>query len=121
MRHGWWLHANLPLLVVAGLVYDNGLLAAGHLIGTGPLLEGLNLARFWIHALVLIVVVVGAMLWKKERWPWLLVGAVVMTVGGAVQLPVASGAVTNAFEPILLGSIIATKVFQDSASVPVVS
>ena len=36
-----------------------------------------------------------------------------MTIGSAVQLPVDSGAVTNAFELALLISILATKAFQD--------
>ncbi|WP_082232152.1 hypothetical protein [Halobacillus massiliensis] len=38
------------LPVIAGLVYDNGIIASGRFIGEGPLLEGLNLVRFWIHA-----------------------------------------------------------------------
>ena len=58
--HGWWTPANLPLLIVAGLVYDNLVLATGRFIGEGPLLEGLNLARFWIHALLTPLLVVFA-------------------------------------------------------------
>jgi hypothetical protein len=38
-------------LTIIGLIYDNGVLAIGHLIGEGILLENLNLGRFWIHAL----------------------------------------------------------------------
>src|SRR5690625_1809936 len=38
------------LIVTLGLVYDNGILAAGSLIGEGPLLENLNWARYVIHA-----------------------------------------------------------------------
>lgn len=60
-----------------------------------------------------VLLVVGAMLWKKQKWPWLFVGAVIITIGSAVQLPLPSGAITNAFELILLISIIATKAFQD--------
>ena len=190
-RDRWWTPANLPLLVVAALVYDNLMLGTGRFIGEGPLLEGLNYARFVIHAaitpvlvawalhtlrragfgwaharwyqvvsigaalaltvlefflevrglslapqeeygvlsygnvepasgpplMVLIVafvlLVCGAMVWKRQGWPWLFVGALVMTIGSAVQLPVDSGAVTNAFELALLISILATKAFQD--------
>ena len=36
-----------------------------------------------------------------------------MTIGSAVELPVDSGAATNAFELVLLVSIMATKAFQD--------
>lgn len=190
-RHGWLTPANLPLLVIAALVYDNLVLGTGRFIGEGPLLEALNYARFVIHALItpllvawalhtlrragfawaksrwyqvvsigaalaltvlevllevrglelepsreygvlsysstepasgpplmvlivaLVLVVAGALLWKRQGWPWLLVGAVVMTIGSAVPIPVDSGAVTNAFELSLLISILATKAFQD--------
>src|SRR5690606_26318998 len=39
VRHGWATPANLPLLVVAGLVYDNVVIATGRWIGEGALLE----------------------------------------------------------------------------------
>lgn len=192
-RHGWWTPANLPLLVLAALVFDNAVIGLGRFIGDGPFLEALNLSRFWVHAFVtpvlvawalhtlrragfgfaqhrwfqvvsigaalaltvleyvvelrdlsivpreeygtlsytsaepptgppimvlivaLVLIVVGAMLWKKQGWPWLLGGALLMTAGSAVELPIESGAATNAFELILLTSIMATKAFQDRA------
>lgn len=198
-RHGWATPANLPLLVVAALVYDNAVLGLGSTLGHGPLLEGLNHGRYWIHAattptlvawalhtlrragftwaqsrayqvlsigaalaltvveyflevqglhlvpeteygvaayanaepptgpplMVLIVagvlVVAGALVWWKLKWPWLFVGAVVMTIGSGVQMPLPSGAITNAFELALMVSILATKAFQDrnDASAPI--
>ncbi|WP_341321764.1 phospholipid phosphatase [Solibacillus sp. FSL H8-0523] len=36
-------------LVVLALIYDNGILALGHVIGEGELLETLSAARFWLH------------------------------------------------------------------------
>lgn len=162
-RHGWWTPANLPLLVVAALVYDNAALGLGRFIGEGPLLEALNYARYYIHAaitpllvawalhtlrragfgwaqarwyqvvsiaaalaltvveyflevrglhlvpdeeycvlsyanaepasgpplMVLIVAAVlliaGVMVWKKQGWPWLFIGALLMTIGSAVE------------------------------------
>lgn len=51
---------SLP--VIAGLVYDNSILAAGRFIGEGPLLEALNYARFWIHAFFTPLLVLFA--WK---------------------------------------------------------
>jgi hypothetical protein len=53
---------GLAALVAAGLVYDNGVVAAGRLIGEGGLLMALNHPRFVIHALLtplLIVTAVG--------------------------------------------------------------
>ncbi|GGA68023.1 hypothetical protein GCM10011490_18170 [Pseudoclavibacter endophyticus] len=191
-RGRWWTPANLPVLVIAGLVYDNIVLATGAYIGEGALLEGLNLARYWIHALVtpllaifawhvvarsgvawartrwagvvataaavalmalelthvvgieltaerehgvlsysaaeaaggppLMVLLVTVTLlvaaffvWRRQKWIWLLVGTLLMVIGSAVPLPVDSGAVTNAFELILLTSILATKHVQDRA------
>lgn len=190
-RNGWWTPANLPLLVVAALVYDNLVLGVGRFVGEGPLLEGLNYARYYLHAtvtpllvawalhtlrragfgwaqarwyqvasigaalaltaveyvlevrglalepreeygvvsyastepasgppiMVLVVAVAllicGAMVWKRQGWPWLFLGALLMTIGSAVEVPVESGAATNAFELLLLVSILATKAFQD--------
>lgn len=190
-RYGWWTPANLPLLVLAALVYDNGILALGATIGEGPVLEALNVARYWIHAFVtpvlvawglhtlrragfswaqerwyqvvslaavavlvvleilteirglelepneeygvlsytsaapadgppimvlvvaLVLVIAGALVWWKQKWPWLFLGALAMTIGSAIELPVDSGAVTNAFELALLTSIMATKAHQD--------
>ncbi|WP_173918202.1 hypothetical protein [Halobacillus sp. Marseille-Q1614] len=50
------------LPVIAGLIYDNGIIASGRLIGEGTLLESLNLARFWIHAFFTPLLVLFA--WK---------------------------------------------------------
>ncbi|MGX1702470.1 hypothetical protein [Microbacterium sp. NPDC055357] len=190
VRHGWLTPANLPLLVLGGLVYDNTVIAAGAAIGEGALLEGLSAGRFWVHAFVTPLLVVwswhavrragqpwastriaavvavvitaalivfeivtvlagltlepgteygvlsysdadaagppimvlfvaaalilaGFFVWRRQGWIWLLVGAVIMTVGSAVPIPLDSGAVTNAFELALLVSILATKARQD--------
>lgn len=191
-RRRWWTPANVPLLVVVGLVYDNAVLGTGRFIGEGALLEALNLPRYWTHALVtpllvvfawhalvragvgwsrtraaavvagvvtaglvvlelahavglelvvrreygvlsygpveeaggppvmvlvvsLALLVAGVLVWRRQGWPWLLVGTALMTVGSAVPVPVDSGAVTNLFEVILLVSVLATVAFQDRA------
>ncbi|QNK60187.1 hypothetical protein [Paenibacillus sp. PAMC21692] len=38
------------LMVTVALVWDNAVIASGKFIGEGPLLESLNLSRFWSHA-----------------------------------------------------------------------
>lgn len=58
--NGWWTLANVPLLVTAVLVYDNGIIAAGRFIGAGDLLLWLNMARFGIHAIVTPLLVMWA-------------------------------------------------------------
>ena len=70
-----------------------------------------------VLVVALVLLLVGALLWRRKGWPWLFAGALVMTIGSAVQLPVPSGAVTNAFELLLLASVTATMVRQDRAEV----
>lgn len=190
-KHGWRSSSNVLLLVIAGLVYDNTVIATGRFVGEGALLEGLNAARFWLHAFLtpllvvfawntlvragvgwartqaaaiatailtgglillemfteviglslmavreygvlsysstgsaggppLMVLIVAAALifaavfvWRRQGWPWYLMGSVVMVVGSAVPIPIESGAVTNAFELLLLISLVAAKQHQD--------
>lgn len=57
-----------------------------------------------------VLIAAGAVLWKKRGWKWMLVGAVVMTIGSAVPIPVDSSAATNAFELFLLTTLVWTKV-----------
>lgn len=185
-RFGWLSAANLPVLVLLGLVYDNTVIATGRFIGEGAVLEGLSLARYWLHAfltpllvlfawwavarawaawarrratvvtaigvtvalvvlelvtvvaglevtpgrehgvlsyseaeaggvppMVLVVaaalVAAGFVVWRRTGWVWLLVGSVLMVIGSAVPIPVDSGAVTNAFELVLLTSVVWTR------------
>lgn len=49
-RDNWLSASNVLLLVVSALIYDNLILGIGSWIGEGPLLETLNLLRFWLHA-----------------------------------------------------------------------
>ncbi|MBR8741667.1 hypothetical protein [Nocardiopsis sp. MG754419] len=63
-------------LVTLGLVYDNGIVAVGRLVGEGAVLEALNLPRFLVHALItplLIIAAVGLARgagapWARLRW-----------------------------------------------------
>lgn len=59
------------LLVIAGLIYDNGILAIGRFIGEGSLLEGLNLLRYWSHAfLTPLLVIFSWTALKKAGLKW---------------------------------------------------
>lgn len=72
---------------------------------TGPPLMVLVVAVALLVAGIAIVV--------RTRWPWLLVGTVLMIIGSGVPIPVASGAITNAFELILLTTIVATVIHHE--------
>lgn len=50
IKHQKTASAILYLVIIA-LIYDNGILALGHVIGEGKILEYLSYGRFWLHAL----------------------------------------------------------------------
>lgn len=56
---------NVLLLVTFGLLYDNCVLAFGSLIGEGNLLKGLNLTRYWIHAIITPTIILFS--WSAVR------------------------------------------------------
>jgi hypothetical protein len=56
---------NVLLLVTFGLLYDNTVLAFGHIIGEGAILKGLNMARYWFHAILTPLLVLFA--WASAR------------------------------------------------------
>lgn len=61
----------LLLIVTAGLVWDNGVIGIGKYMGEGDLLEGLNVARFWVHALATpLLLLVSFDLIRKAGSPW---------------------------------------------------
>lgn len=59
------------------------------------------------------LLIAGGLIWKRQGWPWLFAGSLLMTVASAINIPVASNAATNLFELLLLTSILATTAFQD--------
>ncbi|UOR13843.1 hypothetical protein [Halobacillus amylolyticus] len=79
------LSTLLLLPVIVGLIYENGIISTGRFIGKGPLLEGLNLARFWIHAFFTPLLVLYA--WKtleqaEVQWAsknWVRIFALLLT------------------------------------------
>lgn len=62
----------------------------------------------------LVLIIAGFVIWRKTGWKWMLIGAVVMTIGSAVPIPIESSAATNAFELLLLTSLVWTKVHLES-------
>lgn len=72
----------------------------------GPPLMVLVVAAALLVAAIIVIV--------KQRVWWLLVGTVLMLVGSAVPTPLPSAAITNAFELILLISLVVTIALQDA-------
>lgn len=70
-RYGCNDLSNVLLLVIIGLVYDNGVLAMGKFIGEGSLLENISYPRFYMHAFftpLLVLFSLSAM--KKADFKW---------------------------------------------------
>lgn len=179
---------NVLLLVIAGLVYDNFIIALGRFIGESELLESLSYVRYWLHALftptlvlfawcicfklgsawamktfwkvafslttlalilyelftsviglklrakeangilsyenvesaspwmvilvTTILVIVGILLLKKFRFPWLLVGTSVMMIGSSLGIWIKDFPIMNILELLLILSLLLTKQFQ---------
>lgn len=73
-------------LIILALIYDNGIIGIGKWIGEGPLLETLNLMRFWTHAFLtplLVLFAIGTLkesgiAWAQKKWVSLV--AIIYTV-----------------------------------------
>lgn len=50
----------------------------------------------------------GILLWARTHWPWLAIGTGLMVIGSAIPIRIPSDAATNAFELILLISVVLT-------------
>ena len=80
--------SDLALPVLAALVYDNAVIGLGSFIGESAGLEGLNAARYWLHAFVtplLVLVAWGVFTragvrWAKTAWA----GAIAIVVTAAL-------------------------------------
>ncbi|MGN7477800.1 phospholipid phosphatase [Solibacillus silvestris] len=64
-KHGKTASAILFLVVIA-LIYDNAILALGHVIGEGDLLESFSYGRFWLHALFTPLLVIFSLFIMRE-------------------------------------------------------
>ncbi|NCU17382.1 hypothetical protein [Pallidibacillus pasinlerensis] len=66
-----------------------------------------------ISVIFAVIVITGFLLWRKQRWPWLLMGVSVMLIGSLTTNWLNLSMFMNVFEWILLFSLLCTKKFQD--------
>ena len=66
-----------------------------------------------ILMVTLALLVSSIILWKRTGWFWMFIGVALMLVGSMIDIPIESAAITNAFELILLTSLVVTKLYQD--------
>lgn len=178
--------------MIAALIYDNGVVAFGRYMGEGEVLERLNYARSWLHALFTpllvlfawntlkragirwamkrwvkygtylfvlglillevltsivglrleakwehgvlsyqsmkeqegapwMVIIITAILllasiiiWRKLSWPWFFIGTILMTIGSLLMIWIERAVMINAFELILMTTLVITKHYQDN-------
>lgn len=67
-----------------------------------------------VMLVTVVLVVAGAILWKKTQWRWMFIGAAAMAVGSLVPIPAHRSTVMNGLEFVLLTTLVATKWHQDS-------
>lgn len=67
-----------------------------------------------VMLVTVVLVVAGAILWKKTKWSWMFIGSAVMVVGSLVPIPAHRSTVMNGLEFVLLTTLVATKWHQDS-------
>lgn len=65
LKHGFNSLEKVLLLVTFGLLYDNTVLASGQILGEGSFLKGLNMMRYWFHAILTPLLVIFA--WASAR------------------------------------------------------
>ncbi|MFC4388985.1 phospholipid phosphatase [Gracilibacillus marinus] len=62
-----------------------------------------------ILMVLIALLIAGFMLWWKAKWPWMFIGTLIMIIGSVVSFDINSNAMTNAFELILLFTLVWTK------------
>lgn len=86
MKHKKTASAILYCVILA-LIYDNWLLAFGHLISEGQLLETLSYGRFWLHAIFtptlilfsLVIMREAGIKFAQHKWATFLFGGLTIT------------------------------------------
>ena len=84
------IYTAMAALVIGGLFYDNLIISLGSLIGEGSLLEGLNRARFMIHALATPTLIMFALAtaqrlgigWAQKRYWFTVLGILTVLMIG---------------------------------------
>jgi hypothetical protein len=185
------IYALSIMVVIAGLVYDNGVIALGWAIGEGSLLLEISRPRFLFHALltplfivcaldmaarggvgwaqrrsvqtaawiaafaliafgvfrqylslnlvpntvwgvlryteahtsppiaailtIIVMIGIGAALWRKTGFAWLCLGAVIMFLGAAVPTRIVGPSLGNAVEIVLCTALLMTEVWLQRA------
>lgn len=103
-KYTWWTLANVTLLVIAALIYDNLIVGLGRYLGEGTILQGLNYGRYWLHAFFTPLLVLFALYsvtrcnveWVKKSWTKL--GAIFLVIGLSI-LEIVTGIIGGKLEP----------------------
>ncbi|WP_148927787.1 hypothetical protein [Paenibacillus methanolicus] len=117
-----WYNRSLPIVlawvVTLGLIIYQSLAVTSQEVANLKVEEEYGALRYgtsaessfpiMVLAAAAAVLLVGAILIVRRRWPWMLVGVGVLILGRAIPIEIDSSALTNIFELILLASILFT-------------
>jgi hypothetical protein len=56
-----------------------------------------------------VLMILGGLIWRKYRWPWVFAGALVMLVGSAIPLGMVGPWVSTGAQAVLMGCLVATE------------
>jgi hypothetical protein len=108
----WVLYA---LAVVVGLA-NSVVLLRYELVLQGDLVYytnagGLPGPPFPSIVMTLVVIAMGAIVQRRERWPWMLAGALFMLAAAAIPTDLVGFVVSNSGEVVMAASLVATEAF----------
>ncbi|MFD2383639.1 hypothetical protein ACFSWD_21450 [Paenibacillus xanthanilyticus] len=117
-----WFNRSLPIVlawvVTLGLIVYQSLAVTSREVANLKLEDEYGALRYgtsaeasypiMVLAAAAAVLLVGAILTFRRRWPWMLVGVGVLVLGRAIPIDIDSSALTNIFELLLLVSILFT-------------
>jgi hypothetical protein len=66
-----------------------------------------------VMAVIAVLLLASIVVWWNLRWPWFFAGIALMAAVAVIDLPIPSASATNAFELVLLASLLATMRHQD--------
>ncbi|NJN43339.1 MAG: hypothetical protein HC806_00410 [Anaerolineae bacterium] len=58
---------------------------------------------------IIVIVILGALIWRKMKWPWVFLGGLVMFIGSAVPTSIVGPVVGSGVEVFLIGCLVATE------------
>ena len=92
--------SEMPRMVFEPVVYGSTLRYVDTAVAGPPLPSIITIT---------LIIIIGIFIWRKQRWPWLFAGALIMFIGSAMPPSVVGPAIGSGAEVVLLTSLLATE------------